>query len=217
MYLVGSRGQQVPDLAYRLDGAIISATASQIVTPIPLSRSHYVFQNTSAATLYLEFGSARATATIAGGQVTGCTITNGGKGFLKPPLIEFQGGAAFNIHVGAGPSGASMPGYSSPNYAIAQAAQRPALAHCVLTAGVVTSIVMDDPGQGYAFAPWVTITNDPADRYGGADPFFGGTPSGMQIGAGGGSYYVNGTVCDIEQIYVYGATIGSTYFFRWMQ
>lgn len=216
MYLVGSRGQQTPDYTYRLDGAIVSATASQLVSPVPLSRAHYVFQNTSAAVLWLEFGSARAIATITAGAVSAITVTNGGKGFTKPPLVEFQGGAAYNPQVGAGPGGAGLPGYASPNFFTGQTPARHARGRCVLTAGVVTSIIIDDPGQGYAFAPWVTIRNDPADRYGGADPFFGGATSGMQIGAGGGSYYVNGTVCDTEQMYVFGATVGATYFFRWM-
>lgn len=216
MYLVGSRGQQSPDMAHRLDGAITSATASQLVTPIPLLRSFYVFQNTSSAVLWLEFGSARAAAVITGGAVTAVNIINGGKGFTAPPLVDFQGGQQYAAQVGAGPGGAGMPGYASPNYFAGQAPARHARAHSVITGGIMTSIVIDDPGQGYVFAPWVQIRNDPSDRYGGADPFFGGTPSGMQIGAGGGSYYVNGTVCDLEQMYVYGATVGSTYFFRWM-
>jgi hypothetical protein len=215
MYLIGSRGQQSPDLSYRLDGTIASATASQIVSPIPLSRSHYVFQNTSTAVLWLEFGSARAVAVITGGVVSAVNIINGGKGFTAPPLIEFQGGQQYSQQVGAGPGGAGLPGYASPTFFVGQTPARPAQAHCVLTAGVVTSIVIDDPGLGYVFAPWVTIRNDPSDRYGGADPFFGGVTSGMQI-AIGGLYYVNGTVCDVEQIYVYGATVGAPYFFKWM-
>jgi hypothetical protein len=213
MYLVGSRGQQTPDVAYRLDG--VTGAASQLVTPIPLSRSSYVFQNTSTAVLWLEFGSARATATIAGGIVTGVTITNGGKGFLAPPIIDFQGGQQYAPQVGAGPGGAGMPGYAVPNFFAGQAPARHAKARGVLTAGVLTSVVIDDPGLGYAFAPWVSIRNDPSDRYGGADPFFGGATSGMEIAPAGGSYYVNGTVCDVEQMYVYSATAGSTYFFRW--
>lgn len=214
MYLVGARGQQSPDLAYRLDGAIAGA-ASQIVTPIPLSRSYYVFQNNSGGPMWLDFGSARATAVLTAGAVSAVNITNGGKGFTFPPIIDFQGGQQYSPQIGAGPGGAGMPGYASPTFFVGQAPARPALAHCVLTAGVVTSIVIDDPGQGYAFAPWVSIRNDPRDRYGGADPFFGGTAQGMQIPANGGSYYMNGTVCDVEQIYVYSATVGSTYFFRW--
>lgn len=216
MYLIGARGQQTPDRTYRLDGSILVAGVSQIVTPIPLSRGNYVFQNTSAEVLFLEFGSARASAQITGGTVTGCTILNGGKGFLKPPIIDFQGGGPYGPQVGVGPGGAGMPGYASPTYVSAQTPARPARAHCVLTAGVVSSIVIDDPGQGYAFAPWVDIVNDPADRYGGADPFYAGIAQGQMVGASGGAYYVNGTAVDTEQMYVYGATAGQTYFFRWM-
>jgi hypothetical protein len=215
MYLIGARGQYAPDLSYRLDGAV-NGLASQLVTPIPYTRSSYVFQNTSASTLWLEFGSARAVATVVGGIVTAVAVTNGGKGFLAPPLVTFLGGEGYSPLVGTGPSGASLPGYAAPSFPGGQGPARPAMAHGVLTAGVLTSIVIDDPGQGYNSAPWVSIINDPSDRYGGADPFFGGVTSGMQIGAGGGSFYVNGTVCDVEQIYVYGATAGASYFFRWM-
>lgn len=39
----------------------------------------------------------------------------------------------------------------------------PAKATAVLTGGIVTAIVLDDPGLGYEHPPTVTITKDPAD------------------------------------------------------
>ena len=215
MKLVGASGQAVPHRLYTMDGAIASATASQLVTPIPLSRSFALFQNLSGAPMYLEFGSARATATISGGQVTAVTITNGGFGFTAPPTIQFDGGAGYNPTIAVGPSGAGMPGYAAPSNAPNNLGGRPAKARCVLTSGVVTSIVIDDPGAGYVFAPYVDIHNAYSDRYGAADPFYGSVNSGQYIGPGG-SYYINGTVCDTEQWSVWCGTSTSKYLFRWM-
>jgi len=214
MQLPGTQGQQLPHRCYRLDGTITAGGTSQLVTPIPLSRSHYLFQNTSSAGMYLEFGSARAKATISGGAVTAVTILNGGFGFTMPPSIDFQGGAGFDSHISLGPSGAGLPGYASPNNAPNNAGGRPAVAHAVLTGGVVTSIVIDDLGAGYAFALWMDIKNRPADRYGCADPYYGSVNSGQYVPPGG-AYYMNHTFTDTEQISVWCATTGATYFFRW--
>jgi len=215
MYLIGARGQQVADRRYRFFGTIASATASQLVSPIPSSRAYLFFQNLSnTATMYVGIGSALATATISGGSVTGCTINNGGFGFTAPPIIEFLGGAPFCPLVGLWPSGAGMPGYAAPNNFPNNARGRPALAHTVLTAGVITSIVIDDPGAGYAFAPYVDIRNADSDRYGCFDPFYGGTAQGFLIAAGQ-SYFENGTQQSVEQISVFSTTVGAQYKFAW--
>ena len=214
MQLIGSRDQMAPDFSLRGDVTITTGGASQLLLPITASRSRLEIQNTSSGVLWFEFGSARATATISGGSVTGCTITNGGKGFTAPPRIHFWGGAGPGQALGA-KVGAGMPGYAVPNNAGGTTANRPAQAHCVLTSGVVTSIVIDDPGAGYAFAPFLFLKNDETDNYGGADPYYNSATSGMQLQAGG-SYVVNGTACDIDQIYVYGATTGQSIFLKWM-
>jgi hypothetical protein len=216
MYLIGARGQQQEDRHYRIFGTIASATASQLVSPIPNGRSYMFFQNTSAsATMYFAFGSAIATATISGGIVTGCTIVNGGFGFTAPPIIEFMGGAAYCPLVGLGPSGAGMPGYASPNNFPNNSGYHPAIAHTVLTSGVVTSIVIDDPGSGYVFPPWVDIRNASRDRYGCADPFYGSVPNGFQLGPGQ-SYVEGATTCHTEQVAVYSSTVGAPFHFAWM-
>ena len=164
--------------------------------------------------MYLEFGSARATATITNGAVSSVTITNGGFGFLMPPIVHFEGGAAFCPLTGAGPSGAGLPGYAAPSNFPNNAGYRPATAHSVLTGGVVTSIVIDDGGAGYAFAPYVDVYNAYGDRYGCADPFYGAVNSGLYM-APGMTYWENGTVCPTEQVSVWCATTGSPFFFRW--
>jgi hypothetical protein len=212
MYLVGARGQTAADRTYRLDGTITTASTPQLVSPIATSRAFFVFQNNSTALMTLEFGSARATATIAGGQVTAVNITNPGFGFLAPPIINFLGGAPFSPRVETGPSGAGLPGYAAPSYANTQNPARPALALATITAGALTGITITDPGAGYAFAPFVDIVNDYRDRYGCAAPSL---TSGMQIQPSGGSYYVNGTVCPLDQISVFCATAGAPFLFKW--
>ena|SRR5208282_18547 len=215
MYLIGARGQQVADRRYRFFGAIASATASQLVSPIPTSRAYLFFQNLSnSAVMYVGAGSALATATISGGSVTGCTINNGGFGFTAAPIIEFLGGAAYCPLVGLGPSGAGMPGYAAPNNFPNNAGGRPAIAHTVLTGGVITSIVIDDPGAGYAFAPYVDIRNADSDRYGCFDPFYGSVAAGFLIGPNQ-SYFENGTNQCVEQISVFSTTVGAPYKFAW--
>jgi hypothetical protein len=214
MYLIGAKGQQSADRLYRLDSTIASGTASQLISPIPTTRAFLFFQNNSSAVMWLGVGGAIATATISGGAVTGCTIVNGGFGYTAPPIIEFMGGAAYCPLTGLGPSGAGLPGYASPNNFPNNAGYRPALARTVLTSGVVTSIVIDDPGSGYVFAPFVDIRNAHSDRYGCVDPFFGSTPNGFQFGPGQ-SYTNNGTHCSTDQISVYCATVGAAYVFAW--
>lgn len=68
---------------------------------------------------------------LAGGEVTGFTVTNGGSSYETVPTVT----------IGAPAAGG-----------------RQAVAHAVLTADAVTSIVIDDPGNGYTSAPAVGFT-----------------------------------------------------------
>ena len=214
MYLIGAKGQLSCDRLYTIQGTIASNSAPQLITPIASSRSFFFIQNNSSATMWIGFGTAIVTATISGGAVTGTTIVNGGFGFTAPPIIEFLGGAAYCPLTGLGPSGAGLPGYASPNNFPNNAGYRPAQAHAVLTAGVLTSIVIDDPGSGYAFAPWVDVRNDFSDRYGCVNPFFGSVPNGFQLSAGQ-SYTSNGTYSTTDQFAVFSATAGGAFLFTW--
>ena len=164
--------------------------------------------------MYWGFGSAVFTSSITSGAVTAINIINGGFGFTAPPILEFLGGAAYCPLVGLGPSGAGFPGYASPNNFPNNAGFRPAQAHTVLTGGVVTSVVIDDPGSGYAFAPFVDCHNDDSDRYGCFDPFYGATPSGFVHGPGQ-SYIENGTTATTDQLAVYCATAGQVFHMAW--
>lgn len=77
---------------------------------------------------------------IVGGAVnTTVTVTAGGSGYTRPPMVQFSQPA---------PGGLQATGYA------------------VLTAGVVTSIVVTNQGGGYPKAPTVTLKNAPGDTTG---------------------------------------------------
>lgn len=191
------------DLTFRADGSIASGSSPQLVLPESWQRSYFQFQNTSTATMYLEFGSARATCSLTNNQVSSFTIINGGFGFTLPPVVEFLGG-------GSGGNSARI-GTTDP---FGPAPQHPAAAHCVLTGGAVSSIVIDDPGLSYLVAPYVRITNNPLDFIGCADPSKN-SGSGLIL-------YPGQSVTDQEltvptdQVAVFCATSTSTFFCRYM-
>ena len=208
MQLLNSRDQQLRDHQFVADG-VTSAGTSTLLLPERKSTSFLLISNNSSGNvLWIEFGSARATATIAAGLVTGFTVTNGGFGFLQPPKVLLFGGGT-----GGNPlfTGATMPNWPAPGDAgFTQPRQgsptdRIAKAHAVLTAGIVTSLVVDDPGSGYVAAPFVFMENSlsPPDHQGVADPNFGGNKTGIQLNPGGGTYYVNGTHCTTDAISVW--------------
>lgn len=207
MYLPQTAHQGGLHRSFRADGTLAS-TAAQLVLPVAPFRAMLLVQNISASIMYLEHGTPRALATVSGGGVTGTTITNAGFGYTNPPSIEFKGGylpfvanASWNglgIHSGQAPTGIATQGLSSnPTY------NRPARAHCVLTAGAVSSIVIDDPGYGYINAPEMIFKNHDNDPFGCAVP---SSTSGIVLAANGGTYLLNGTFCHTDQIALIGAT-----------
>lgn len=210
MYLPGSKSQTKLDPLYDASGT--TTGAPQLIRPMVPSCSHFLIQNLSAANvMYVEFGSARATAAITGGVISSITVTNGGFGFTYPPIVRFAGGGK----TGNGRNlGLNQPGGDGPNSQLGVG--RPAKAHAVLTTGVVTSIVIDDPGAGYVIAPYVFLTNDTLDPYGCASPFFSSTVSGVYLGAAGGSYYMNGTVCPTDPVSIYCSASAQPFTFKWM-
>jgi hypothetical protein len=138
------------------------------------------------------------TAVLTGGVVTSFTIQNAGFGYTRPPRFEaFGGGNGNSSFLGVG-----QVGYPSPNV--------PVKARCVLTAGALTSLVIDNPGSGYVTPPYIALRNDPLDLMGCADPSIGGG-SGIFLGATQ-SYYVNGTACTTDQVAVYGSGSGAQAF-----
>lgn len=216
--LVGYGGQVRPIFQFDASGSITLGGTSQLALEVSQSRSYLTIQNLHATSfLYVEFGSARATATIAGGLVTGFTITNGGFGFTYPPIIEFLGGGngANSAYLGVGQPGYPSPGFSEGGGLPAITGDRPAKAHAVLTTGVVTSIVIDDPGQGYVKAPYVFMRNDPRDPFGCADPHFGGTPSGIQLVPAGSETWES-SVCTTDPLAVWGPTTSQAFTLKYI-
>ena len=210
MYIPGTKAQGDRSPLYDASGS--TTGAAQLVRPMVPSCSHFMIQNLSLTTaMYVEFGSARATATITSGAITAITVTNGGFGFTYPPTVRFAGGGVGNDSRNLG---LNQPGGDGPNSALTKG--RPAVAHAVLTAGVVTSIVIDDPGAGYAIAPYVYLQNTTLDPYGAANPFFGSVTSGVLLLASGGAYYVNGTVCPTDQVSLYCSVASQPFTFKWM-
>lgn len=207
MKLVGAPGQVGPHYLYDASGTIASATAPQLLLPRRFSCSHLVVQNISASPMYLEFGSARAVATISGGQVTAVTVTNPGFGFSVAPFVQMRGGGNMMYPAYLGATDPNAP--SAPN---------PATVHCVMTGTApnmsVSSIVIDNPGSGYETVPFVWIYNRHIDGGGCADPSYGGG-SGILLPANGGSYYLNGTVCTTDQAALFCGTVAARFTCKW--
>jgi len=196
--VVGFTEQQNLTPVYRADGTIAAGGTPQLILPRAAPRSSILLQNTSATdTLYFEFGCARARATVSGGVVTAITVTTAGFGFTYPPIVRFLGG-------GNNSNGRDL-GVGYPNQL---APSNYAAAHCVLTSGAISSIVIDNPGSGYDCAPYVQLLNDSNDNNGAAVP---SATSGFKI-APGASLYQAYNVVTTDAIAVYGATTGNSWF-----
>lgn len=217
MYLLGTRSQQARDHIYRADGAIVAANTSQLLLPERKSTAFLRITNNSAADLWVEIGGARATATISGGALTGFSITNGGFGYKLPPTVYLFGGGngGNSVCPGVGLAGWPAPGdaaFVQPRQG--STTDRPGRAHAVLTADVVTSIVIDDPGSGYVAAPQVFLENNILDPFGVADPFFGSANSGILIPTHT-SYEWNDTFCPTDALAIVGGTMSQAFFVAW--
>ena len=216
MYIPGTKAQTNSDILYDASGTITTGGTPQLVRPMVPSCSHFLIQNNSASNaMFVEFGSARATAALTSGAVSSITVTNGGFNFTRAPIVRFSGGG---YQGNTSFLGLNQPGGDGPNSSIV--AGRVAQAHCVMTGSAgnlsVSSIVIDDPGAGYVKAPYVYIVNTGLDPYGCASPFFNSTTSGVQLQSGGGSYYMNGTVCPTDPISIYCSASAQPFTFKWM-
>jgi hypothetical protein len=210
MKLMNAAGQNRHDTLYIADATIVTGGTAQLVLGRSQSRSFLKLQNLSAGPLFFEFGSARATAAVSGGVVTGCTVTNAGRGFTYAPVIEFLGGGGNDFpnpnpsYVGLGQDGAPSPSHF-------------ARAHCVMTGTApnltVASIVIDDPGANYLCPPYVFIRNSDLDPNGSALP---SATSGMLLSGQSPPYILNGTACNTDPIAVLGASTGQAFLARWM-
>ena len=192
----GMRGQQRRDHLYDASGIIASGGTAQLLLPEAKERSFLFIQNLDGTSdLYVEFGAARATATISGGKITGFSITNAGMGYTIAPQVELLGGGngGNSTFLGAGLPGYPAPGDPGDSWprTTDMSAFKPAQVHATLSAGAVNDIVIEDPGNGYVIAPFVKITNSLLDPYGVA---IASATSGIWLTPGGGNLYMDRAV-----------------------
>lgn len=95
---------------------------------------------TTAPTVTASAGGSVSKAILGGAVSATVTVTNGGTGYVYPPTVQFD----------APPAGAGVQ----------------ATGHSTISAGVVTSITVDDQGAGYTNVPSVYLINDPRDSVG---------------------------------------------------
>lgn len=218
MKLVGAGYQGKRDFSFRADGIIGSTSAPQLVLPEQPSRSFLLFVNNSAAAMWLEFGSARAHCALSSGTVSSVTVDNAGFNFTRAPTVQFLGGGILPQQ-GQYPPNSSYVGAPGPSF---PAPSHPAQAHCVMTGSpgalTVSSIVVDDPGEGYVIAPYVFISNDVLDPNGCADPS-AGSGSGIKLAAAGtvgNGLYLSDTAVPTDAIAVFCSSLSSLFFCEWM-
>lgn len=205
--LVGIRGQVSKDRLFDVSGSITTGGTAQLILPEAHTRSSLIIENTSSGNLFLEFGAARAgLAVLSSNTISSVPVANAGFGYSIAPNVVFYGGA-----FGAAGNPQLQPAYSLQGLPDWTAPSKPAKAHCVMTGAAgsmtVSSIVIDDPGAGYAYPPFVFLFNSHNDPFGAAVP---SATVGMEL-LPGGSYTPNGSVCTTDQVSVYGATTGQTF------
>lgn len=199
MHLVGARGQFVRDFKYDASGVIASGTAPQLILPEQPNRTSLEIQNISTSAMYVEFGGARASASLTANKLSSIAVNNGGFGYTIPPEVIFFGGG--DIKKNPTYLCPGLPGNITPG--------KIPTAHAVLTAGVVTSIVIDDPGAAvYSQPPMVFLRSSQQDPYGAAIP---SATSGLLLAANGGSMFYNGTTTSTDAISIFCATQGAVF------
>ena len=201
--LVGMRGQYEHDAAFDASGTITTGSTAQLILPKQLRRSMLYVQNISATAMYIDFGGARAHATMSGGAVTSVTVDNGGFGYTLPPLVKFFGGGDLTKN----------PSYLSPGLPGEVGPNTLPTAHALLTTGAVSSVVMDSPGANYIKTPYVYLLS--AEN----DPFGAVTPSatvGTLLAANGGSILFNGTSTPTDAVSVFCTATSAAFTCKWM-
>ena len=198
-----------PDLVSRLydaSGTITTGGTAQLVLPQAKTRTSLIIENISAYNMFLEFGAARATAVVTNGVVTSATVTNAGQGYSLPPQIKFLGGL---VGSPLNPNTTSYTPTSLPDWSPAN--NMPS-AHCVMTGTApnksVSSIVIDSGGSLLNCPPYMLLTNDPLDPFGGC---IASATNGILLLANGGSYTANGSVCTPDAISIFCATTGAAF------
>ena len=202
---LGATGYQTRrDDLYDASGTL-SGTTPVLLLPVQRSRSLLIIQNTGVSTLYVDFGSARATAVMGGTApnryVSSVTVTNAGQGFSFAPRIKFIGGGWTQTEA----TSSSTPDMDSPSsYAVA---------HCVMTGTApnmsIASIVVDNPGSGYQAAPFILIENDPRDMLGCVAASGTGGAGAIPLSSGSAAMRFDASFCPTTQVAIVGQSGGS--------
>lgn len=217
---VGIRGQTQRDVVYASTVTVGSGGGHYLVWPEHRMRSFLEISTTSASGVgYISIGAGEATATISGGVVTSVTVVDGGFNYTIVPTVAFLGGGneGNTTFLGCGAPGYEAPG-SNAGY---QPAANPgpygtqAYGHAVISGGVITSIVVDWGGAGYACAPFVQILNNTNDPNGVADPFRGSVATGRVVTSGNPLIYNMGSV-PTSPVALYCATSGAVFLAKYM-
>lgn len=203
--LIGIRGQKHKDRVFDASGTISSGGTAQLLLPQADSRSSLIIQNISDTAMVIEFGSGRATASLTGTGVSSCAVTNAGFGYSMAPVITFYGG-------GWDQKGTLTPTYTLQGLPDWASPDNEAKAHCVMTGSApnmtIASIVIDNPGAGYVYPPYVFMTNRALDPFGCAVP---SATVGVSLAVGSAPFIMNGSVCSTDQISIFCASSGKAF------
>ena len=196
MRIQGTGNQPAPTHLYRAD--LTLSGSAQLVLGRSMSRSSLILQNLSLTSnsMWVEIGDARATATLTNGKVTGFSITNAGFGYTRTPQVMLLGGGQSH---NSSYVGLAQPNAPVPEYPLGH----PASVRAVLTAGAISSFIIDDAGSGYVVPPYVFILGDQLDPNGCAVPSAG---VGLQLLPGTPPVAWNGTTCITGPISVFGTS-----------
>lgn len=211
MKLVGAGSQVTPHQMFYKDVSLTNTTPV-LVLPRATSRSFLAICNTGSTSITVDFGYARAgavtmTGSIPNQQVSSVAVLNAGQGYSFPPKVYFFGGGAVNPAF-QNSLGTPLPEEPAP--------ANTAAAHCVMSGSApnqtVSSIVIDNPGNGYLSAPLCYLLNDPMDPNGCVAP---SATTGILLPAGSAPLIFNGTCCPTDPVVVVGANTG-TFSVRYM-
>ena len=209
MKLPGSDHQVTPTDLFDASGTL-GSSSPVMVLPRASSRSILIIQNLGTATLYVDFGYARAGAVTTQAAanhygVASVAVANVGQGYSIPPKVYFHGGGNARPPLGNTTYlGVPLPDEITSGH--------PAQAHCVMSGSApnqtVSSIVIDDPGNDYISAPLCLLINDPNDPNGCVAASTSG--SAIALGVNSAPLAFNASFCPTTPVVLVG-TSGTAY------